>query len=74
MERRQNDGQKCRIVREFVKNIADDTQRLVCFLYMRGFKDGAVCRHLKIDREKLQRIKTQLAFDLLRAGIRISEA
>ena len=56
-----------------MKNITDDTRRLVCFLYMNGYKDGAVRRILKIDRQRLQQIKTQLAFDLIKAGIRNSE-
>ena len=69
-ERRQNGGRRRQIVQEFVKNITDDTRRLVCFLYMNGYKDGALRRILKIDR---QQIKTQLAFDLIKAGIRNSE-
>ena len=58
-ERRQNGGRRRQIVQEFVKNITDDTRRLVCFL--------------KIDKQRLQQIKTQLAFDLIKAGIRNSE-
>ncbi len=72
-ERRQNGGQRRQIVQEFVKNISDDTRRLVCFLYMNGYKDGAIRRILKIDRQRLRQIKTQLAFDLIKAGIRNSE-
>ena len=71
-ERRQNGGRRRQIVQEFVKN-TDDTRRLVCFLYMNGYKDGAIRRILKIDRQRLQQIKTQLAFDLIKAGIRNSE-
>ena len=51
-------------------DIPDDTRRLVCFLYMNGYKDGAIRRILKIDKQRLQQIKTQLAFDLIKAGIR----
>ena len=72
-ERRQNGGRRCQIVQEFVKNITDDTRRLVCFLYMNGYKDGAIRRILMIDRQRLRQIKTQLAFDLIKAGIRNSE-
>ena len=71
-ERRQNGGRRRQIVQEFVKNISDDTRRLVCFLYMNGYKD-AIRRILKIDKQRLQQIKTQLAFDLIKAGIRNSE-
>ena len=70
-ERRQNGGRRRQIVQEFVKNITDDTRRLVCFLYMNGY--GAIRRILKIDKQRLQQIKTQLAFDLIKAGIRNSE-
>ena len=75
-ERRQNGGRRRQIVQEFEKNISDNTRRLVCFLYMNGYKDGAngaIRRILKIDRQRLQQIKTQLAFDLIKAGIRNSE-
>ena len=72
-ERRQNSGRRRQIVQEFVKDITDDTRRLVCFLYMNGYKDGAIRRILKIDRQRLRQIKTQLAFDLIKAGIRNSE-
>ena len=53
--------------------LPDDTRRLVCFLYMNGYKDGAIRRILKIDKQRLRQIKTQLAFDLIKAGIRNSE-
>lgn len=56
-----------------MKNITDDTRRLVCFLYMNGYKDGAIRRILKIDKQRLRQIKTQLAFDLIKAGIRNPE-
>ena len=72
-ERRQNGGRRRQIVQEFEKNITDDTRRLVCFLYMNGYKDGAIRRILKIDKQRLRQIKTQLAFDLIKAGIRNSE-
>ena len=48
-ERRQNGGRRRQIVQEFVKNITDDTPRLVCFLYMNGYKDGAI-RRIKAQR------------------------
>ena len=72
-ERRPNGGRRRQIVQEFVKNITDDTRRLVCFLYMNGYKDGAIRRILNIDKQRLRQIKTQLAFDLIKAGIRNPE-
>ena len=73
MERRQNSGRRCQIVQEFVKTINDDTMRLVCFLYISGYKDGEIRRTLHIDKPRLRQIKDQLAFDLLKAGIRNGE-
>ena len=72
-KQRQNGGRRRQIVQEFVKNIRDDTQRVLCFLYMNGHNDGAIRRILKIDKQRLQQIKTQLAFGLIKAGIRYSE-
>ena len=72
-KQRQNGGRRRQIVQEFVKNIRDDTQRVLCFLYMSGYEDGAIRRILKTDRQHLQQIKTQLAFDLIKAGIRNPE-
>ncbi|MDD3966826.1 MAG: hypothetical protein PHP63_07245 [Candidatus Marinimicrobia bacterium] len=47
--------------------------RLVCFLYISGYKDGEIRRTLHIDKPRLRQIKEQLAFDLLKAGIRNGE-
>lgn len=69
MERRQNSGYRCQIVQEFVKNIRDNATRLVCFLYLKGYKDGAIRRTLHINKPRLKQIKDQLAFDLIKAGI-----
>ena len=69
MERRQNNGRRCQIVQEFVKGVADDTERLVCFLYLNGYKDGAVRRTLHIGKPKLELMKLKLAFDMKKAGI-----
>ena len=73
MERRQNNGRRYQIVREFVKNIRDDTTRMVCFLYVNGYKDGEIHRTLRIGKPRLKQIKDQLAFDLLKAGIQNTE-
>ncbi len=49
--------------------ISDDTQRLVCFLYMNGYHDKEICMTQHIDRRRLEAVKLQLAFDLKKAGI-----
>ena len=71
MERRQNGGQKCRIVQEFVKKITNDTERLVCFLYMKNHDDREIRRVLKLSQKQLNSIKLKLAFDLRNAGITV---
>lgn len=73
MERRQNGGRQRYIVQQFVKNISDDTERLVCFLYMRNVSDREICKQLKISHERLEEIKLKLAIDMKNAGIRIKE-
>ena len=73
MERRQNGGRQRYIVQQFVKNISDDTERLVCFMYMRNASDKEICKQLKISQERLEAIKLKLAIDMKNAGIRIKE-
>ena len=69
-ERRQNGGRRCQIVQEFVKNISDDTERLVCYLYMHNYTDCEVCKQLKIKPDQLNAIKLKLALGMKKAGIR----
>ena len=73
MERRQNGGRQRYIVQQFVKNISDDTERLICFLYMRNASDKEICKQLKISQDRLEVIKLKLAIDMKNAGIRIKE-
>ena len=63
----------CRIVQNFLPTIADDTQRLVCFLMMRNYDDRDICRELHIGRKTLDGIKLQIAIGLRQAGIRIGD-
>ena len=73
MEKRQNSGRKRYIVQQFVKNIADDTERLVCFMYMRNADDKEIRKQLNITQERLEAIKLKLTIDMKKAGIRIKE-
>ena len=73
MERRQNGGRQRYIVQQFVKNISDDTERLVCFMYMRNASDQEIRKQLNITQERLEAIKLKLAIDIKKAGIRIKE-
>ena len=70
MERRQNNGRRCQIVQEFVKGITNDTERLVCFLFMNNYTGREVCKMLKLTPEGLEMLKLKLAFDMKKAGIR----
>lgn len=72
MEKRQNGGRKRQIVQEFVKNLDDDTERKVCYLYMRNHTDKEVRRQLGINRPQLAAIKLKLAIGLKDAGIMVS--
>ena len=67
MERRQNGGRQRYIVQQFVKNISDDTERLVCFLYMRNASDREICKQLKISHERLEEIKLKLGLQQRRS-------
>lgn len=71
--RRQNNGQRCRIIQEYVRNIENDTERLICFLFMRNFTDRQVCMQLGISRQRLKLIKNRLAKALESTGIRNPE-
>lgn len=71
--RRQNNGQRCRIIQGFVRNIENDIERLVCFLFMRNFSNRQVCAQLGISRRRLKQIKSKLSDALVSAGIRKPE-
>ena len=70
MERRQKNGERCKIVQDFLLTIKDDVERTVCYMYMHGYHDGAVCRQLKISRERLREIKAEIRRRMIAAGIR----
>lgn len=71
MEKRQNGGRRRFIVQEFVRDLADPTERKVCFLYMRNHTDKEVRRLLGINRPQLAAVKLKLGLELKKAGIRI---
>jgi len=66
---RQNEGRRCQIVQEFVKILSDDTERLICFLYMRNYSDHEVRKQLHLSEPRLEVLKLQLAIGLRNAGI-----
>ena len=70
MERRQNTGERCKIVQDFLLTIKDDTERTVCYMYLHNYRDGAVRKQLKISQRRLDEIKAELRRRLIAAGIR----
>ncbi len=74
MERRQNTGERCKIVQDFLLTIKDDAERTVCYMYLHNYRDGAVCRQLRISRQRLAEIKTELRRRLIAAGIRTNSS
>lgn len=72
-QRKQNGGRRRQIVQEFVKNINDDTERMVCFLYMNNYSSAEICKRMKIKPADLKAIKLKLAVDLRKVGIENSE-
>ena len=70
MDKRQNGGRRREIVQRFVTTLTDNTERLVCFLYMNNYTDAEVRKELHLDRPRLEAIKLKLAMDMKKAGIR----
>ena len=70
MERRQNNGERCKIVQDFLLTIKDDTERTVCYMYLHNYRDDAVRKQLKISQRRLDEIKAELRRRLIAAGIR----
>ena len=70
MERRQNNGERCKIVQDFLLTVKDDVERTVCYMYMHGYRDAAVCKQLKISAQRLDEIKAEIRRRMIAAGIR----
>ena len=70
MERRQNGGQRLKIVQEYVRNIDNDQERLVCYLYMNNYEDFEIRKILRINQMRLDEIKEDIHRNLTAAGIR----
>ena len=70
MERRQNAGERCKIVQDYLKNISNDQVRLVCYLYVNNYEDFEIRKILRISQTRLNEIKEMIRRDLTAAGIR----
>jgi len=73
MERRQNGGERCKIVQDYLKGINDDQERLVCYLYVKNYDDFEIRRFMRISQKRLNKIKDEIRKNLIAAGIKTAE-
>ena len=73
MERRQNAGERCKIVQDYLKNISNDQVRLVCYLYVNNYEDFEIRKILQISQTRLNEIKEMIRQELVKAGIKTAE-
>ena len=69
MERRQNGGQRRKIVQDYLAGITDDRERLVCYLYVNNYDDYDIRKCLRITQKRLNEIKAGIRKKLVAAGI-----
>lgn len=69
MERKQNNGERCKIVQDFLLTIKDADERTACYMYLHNYRDDAVRKQLKISQRRLDEIKAELRRRLIAAGI-----
>ena len=74
MERRQNGGQRRKIVQDYLAGISDDQERLVCYLYVHNYDDYEIRRFMRIAQKRLNEIKAVIREHLVAAGIETAEA
>ena len=60
------------IIRRFCRCLADDAQRIICFLLSRDISEREICKYMHIRAKNLVAIKQQLADGLHQAGIALS--
>ena len=73
MERRQDGGQRRKIVQEYIRSIDNDQERTVCYLFMNNYDEYEIRKCLRITRKQLNRIKTAIREKLIAAGIQTAE-
>ena len=69
MERRQDGGQRRKIVQEYIRSIDNDQERTVCYLYVNNYDDFDIRKCLRITQKQLNRIKAEIRKKLIAAGI-----
>ena len=68
MNRRRREA-RAELVRQYLETITSDEQRLVCFLLMRGLEPEAICKQMKMSRERFDLIKTETAIEMRNFGL-----
>ena len=68
MNRRRREA-RAELVRQYLETITSDDQRLVCFLLMQGLEPEAICRRLKISRERYDLIVAETAVEMRNFGL-----
>ena len=74
MERRQDGGQRRKIVQEYIRSIDNDQERTVCYLYENNYDDYDIRKCLRITQKRLNEIKAEIRKKLVAAGIETAEA
>ena len=74
MERRQDGGQRRKIVQEYIRSIDNDQERTVCYLYVNNYDDYEIRRFMRIAQKRLNTIKAAIRRHLIAAGIQTAEA
>jgi len=69
MERRQDGGQRRKIVQEYIRSIDNDQERTVCYLYVNNYDDFDIRKCLRITQKRLNEIKAEIRKKLVAAGI-----
>ena len=57
------------LVRQYLETIRDETQRMVCFLFMRGCTPDDICRELKISHERLELVRQAVETEMRNFGL-----
>ena len=69
MERRQDGGQRRKIVQEYIRSIDNDQERTVCYLYVNNYDDYDIRKCLRITQKRLNEIKGEIRKKLVASGI-----
>ena len=69
MERRQDGGQRRKIVQEYIRSIDNDQERTVCYLYVNNYDEFDIRKCLRITQKRLNEIKAEIRKKLVAAGI-----